>query len=208
MKAQPMVTNPDQFEVSYNILNFGLFFCENRISCIGLECEKKSKSSQTWTCPSTSTWYPWSSVRIITIHIISHSILIAGYHKLFSYKKMKVGQDWGAVWSGPKTFHPSSVPLPLHQGLVTTVSKVLPRPNKFANAELMKIPNFLHLTPPAIKKQCEAIKKFCTPWPEQLQTDQQCYQHFPIKYISSDYCHGSPTIRNKLARIVTLQVSW
>jgi hypothetical protein len=26
------------------------------------------------------------------------------------------------------------------------------------NLELVKIPNFLHLTPPAIKRHCEAIK--------------------------------------------------
>jgi small subunit ribosomal protein S35 len=31
-------------------------------------------------------------------------------------------------------------------------------PGKFANAELMKIPNFLHLTPPAIERQCQALK--------------------------------------------------
>lgn len=120
---------------------------------------------------------------------------------------MKEGQDWGAVWPGPKTFHPSSVPLPMHQGLITTRTKVLPKPGKFVNAELMKIPNFLHLTPPVVKKQCEAIKKFCTPWPENLETSEQCEEHFPIQYITSDYCHGLPTIRNPLARIVALKVS-
>ena len=33
----------------------------------------------------------------------------------------------------------------------------LPR-GTYANPELMKIPNFLHLTPAHIKKQCAAIK--------------------------------------------------
>lgn len=119
---------------------------------------------------------------------------------------MKSDQDWGAVWPGPKTFHPSSVPLPLRQGYITTKSTTVPPPNKFANAELMKIPNFLHLTPPVVKKQCEAIKKFCTPWPKELKTDEQCEQHFPIEYVSSDYCHGLPTIRNPLSRIIALRV--
>jgi len=32
-------------------------------------------------------------------------------------------------------------------------------PEKYANAELMKIPNFLHLTPAHVKKHCEAIKR-------------------------------------------------
>jgi small subunit ribosomal protein S35 len=45
--------------------------------------------------------------------------------------------------------------LPLHQGWVKPGKTA---PGKFANAELMKIPNFLHLTPPAIKRQCEALK--------------------------------------------------
>ncbi len=31
-------------------------------------------------------------------------------------------------------------------------------PSKYANAELMKIPNFLHLTPNHIKKHCQALK--------------------------------------------------
>jgi len=31
-------------------------------------------------------------------------------------------------------------------------------PGKYANAELMKIPNFLHLTPAHVKKHCEALK--------------------------------------------------
>lgn len=79
-------------------------------------------------------------------------------------------------------------------------------PDKFGNAELMKIPNFLHLTPPAIDKHVEALKKFCTPWPEGLEDDEKCNHHFPLEIISSDYCHSSPIIRDPLARIVTIKV--
>lgn len=118
-------------------------------------------------------------------------------------QQMAVDQDWGAVWPGARTFHPATVPLPLRQGYTL---KDAPAPGKFANAELMKIPNFLHLTPPVIKRQCEAIKKFCTPWPKGLETEEKCKQHFPIDVITSDYCHGLPTIRNRLSRIVTLRL--
>lgn len=69
--------------------------------------------------------------------------------------KMPTDQDWPSVWPVARVFHPASVPLPLHQGWV--VPGATP-PGKFANAELMKIPNFLHLTPPAIQRQCEALK--------------------------------------------------
>ena len=31
-------------------------------------------------------------------------------------------------------------------------------PGRYGNAELMKIPNFLHLTPAHVKKHCAAIK--------------------------------------------------
>lgn len=114
---------------------------------------------------------------------------------------MPVDQDWGSVWPGPRTFHPASVPLPIRQGYV---EKGAP-PNKYANAELMKIPNFLHLTPPVIKRQCEALKKFCTPWPESLKDDTACEKHFPIEVTFSSYCHSSPSIRDPMARIVTVK---
>lgn len=117
--------------------------------------------------------------------------------------RMSPDQKWANVWPGPKTFHPSSVPLPLRQGYVP---KGQAPPGKKANAELMKIPNFLHLTPPAIKSQCEAIKKYCTQWPKLLDSEDSIEQHYPIEIITSDYCHASPSIRNPLARIVTLRV--
>ncbi|VVC90760.1 unnamed protein product [Leptidea sinapis] len=118
-------------------------------------------------------------------------------------EKMPTDQNWGNVWPGPRSFHPSSVPLPIRQGYVP---KGQVPPGKKANAELMKIPNFLHLTPPVIKMQCEAIKKFCTEWPKMLNSEQAIEQHYPVEVITSDYCHASPTIRNPLARIVTLRV--
>jgi small subunit ribosomal protein S35 len=118
------------------------------------------------------------------------------------YKKMSTTQDWASVWPTAKTFHPASVPLPLHQGYVPSHRPV---PNKFGNLELMKIPNFLHLTPPAIQRHCEALKQFCTPWPEGLQKEKEIDKEFPISIMTSDYCHSSPTIRDHRARIVTLR---
>lgn len=114
--------------------------------------------------------------------------------------KMATDQDWTAVWPGPRTFHPASVPLPLRQGY----NEQGPTPAKYANTELMKIPNFLHLTPPAIRRQCEALKKFCTQWPKGLETDEKCEKYFPLKVIHTDYCQAIPTIRNNEARRVTV----
>ncbi|KRT80098.1 hypothetical protein AMK59_6902 [Oryctes borbonicus] len=116
--------------------------------------------------------------------------------------QMPVDQDWGSVWPGPRTFHPATVPLPIRQGYVEKGAS----PDKYGNPELMKIPNFLHVTPPVVKRQCEALKKFCTPWPKTLDTDEKCEKFFPIEVTYSSYCHSSPTIRDPLARIVTLKM--
>jgi len=116
------------------------------------------------------------------------------------YLKMDVKQDWPSVWPVAKTFNPSAVPLPLHQGYVPDH---LPPLGKFANLELMKIHNFLHLTPPAIARHCQALKKFCTEWPKELENTEDA---FPMEVIYTDYIHSSPTIRDFRARIVTTRI--
>ncbi|KAK6627124.1 hypothetical protein RUM44_009601 [Polyplax serrata] len=117
-------------------------------------------------------------------------------------QKMKPSQDWTNIWPAQRTFHPAVVPLPVRQGR----NKHGPPPHKYANTELMKIPNFLHLTPPAIKKHCEALKQFCTPWPSELETEEDMEKHFPFEIVASDYCHSSPSIRDPLSRIISLKV--
>ncbi|GAB6018722.1 28S ribosomal protein S35, mitochondrial [Chamberlinius hualienensis] len=118
------------------------------------------------------------------------------------YKSMPIDQDWPSVWPTAQSFKASVVPLPLRQGIN---EKDAP-PSKYGNAELMKIPNFLHLTPPAIERHCEAIKKFCTPWPAELTDDAKCEKHFPVSVTTNDYLYSSPTIREPKARIVTLKI--
>jgi small subunit ribosomal protein S35 len=73
---------------------------------------------------------------------------------------MSTDQDWTNVWPAATTFKGSVVPLPITQGYVASdkENKGLPI-EKYANAELMKIPNFFHLTPNHIKKHCAAIKR-------------------------------------------------
>ncbi|CAG0880606.1 unnamed protein product, partial [Cyprideis torosa] len=120
------------------------------------------------------------------------------------YTRMPIDQDWGNVWPTARTYHPGTVPLPIRMGFRR---KRHPQPDRFANLELMKIPNFLHLTPPVIKRQCEAIKKFCTDWPEGLETEEEMRKHFPLKVESSNYVYSSPSIREPRSRIITLSFS-
>lgn len=123
-------------------------------------------------------------------------------------QKMSTEQDWTNAWPTMTTFKQNAVPLPIRQGYIKSrcENKGLP-PTKYGNTELMKIQNFLHLTPPHIKKQCQAIKKFCTPWPQNLDTDTKCKAHFPIETTTSIYIYDGPSLRDDRARIVTLKVN-
>ncbi|XP_074605069.1 mitochondrial ribosomal protein S35 [Brevipalpus obovatus] len=121
------------------------------------------------------------------------------------YLRMAVNQDWNSVWPAARTFNPYVVPLPIYQGGIKIVTRRNPRRDKFNNHELLKIQNFLHLSPTNVRKQCAAIKKFCSPWPEGLDTDEKIDAHFPLKITTSDYCHASPTIRDPRARVVEIK---
>lgn len=118
-------------------------------------------------------------------------------------EKMTVDQDWTAVYPAAAPFRSNAVPLPVRMGY--PVKGGVP-PEKSGNLELIKIPNFLHLTPAAIKKHCEALKPFCTEWPAALDTDAKCDELFPIKIASTDYVFAGPSVRNPSARIVHLKV--
>ena len=118
---------------------------------------------------------------------------------------MRPDQRWGDVWPAARTFHPSVVPLPVRQGVVQTKAQVIP--SKYANTELMKVPNFLHLTPPVIKDHCTAISKFCTEWPAGLETDEEIEKHFPMSITVSDYLNSSSSIRDRRSRIVQLRIN-
>ncbi|KAM9312613.1 small ribosomal subunit protein mS35 [Gastrophryne carolinensis] len=118
-------------------------------------------------------------------------------------ERMLPEQDWTNVYPTAASFKPSAVPLPLRMGY--PVKRGAP-PEKQGNLELVKIPNFLHLTPLAIKKHCAVLKEFCTDWPAALSDDEQCRQHFPIQLQCVDYVFAGPSVRNPKARVVTMQL--
>ncbi|CAL8375884.1 unnamed protein product [Arctogadus glacialis] len=118
-------------------------------------------------------------------------------------EKMDSQQDWSAVYPSAASFRPGSVPLPVRMGY--PVKGGVPS-EKRGNLELIKIPNFLHLTPAAIKKHCEALKPFCTEWPAGLDSDADLDKHLPIRIETTDYVSAGPSVRNPAARVVTLRV--
>ncbi|XP_054974531.1 28S ribosomal protein S35, mitochondrial isoform X1 [Sorex araneus] len=118
-------------------------------------------------------------------------------------EKMAVDQDWPSVYPVAAPFKPSAVPLPLRMGY--PVKRGVPMA-KEGNLELLKVPNFLHLTPVAIKRHCQALKEFCTEWPAALDSSEKCEQLFPVEVETADYVSSGPSIRNPRARVVTLRV--
>lgn len=118
-------------------------------------------------------------------------------------EKMAVDQDWPSVYPVAAPFKPSVVPLPIRMGY--PVKRGVPMA-KEGNLELLKVPNFLHLTPVAIKKHCSVLKEFCTEWPAALDSTEKCEKHFPIEIETADYVSSGPSIRNPKARVVTLRV--
>eukprot|EP00066_Takifugu_rubripes_P004286 XP_003967536.1 PREDICTED: 28S ribosomal protein S35, mitochondrial [Takifugu rubripes] len=118
-------------------------------------------------------------------------------------EKMPINQDWSAVYPSAAPFKANSVPLPVRMGYPVKGGVT---PGKKGNLELIKIPNFLHLTPAAIKKHCEALKPFCTEWPSALDTDAKCDELFPIKVTSTDYVSAGQSLRNPSARVVNIKV--
>ncbi|XP_029953122.1 small ribosomal subunit protein mS35 [Salarias fasciatus] len=118
-------------------------------------------------------------------------------------EKMPLDQDWTAVYPAATSFRAGAVPLPVRMGYPVKGGVA---PEKRGNLELIKIPNFLHLTPAAIKKHCEALKPFCTEWPSALDTEAKCDEHFPVKIESTDFVSAGPSLRNPAARVVHLRV--
>ncbi|XP_039265486.2 small ribosomal subunit protein mS35-like [Styela clava] len=112
-------------------------------------------------------------------------------------------KNWSEIWTAPAPFDPHKFPCDIRMG---SEMNLVPKPGKYDNMELMKVQNFLHLTPPAIKKHCEGLKKFCTEWPEELKTDEDCERAFPVEIRTIDYVRSGQSQRNPAARKVKLRI--
>ncbi|XP_037093936.1 28S ribosomal protein S35, mitochondrial-like [Pollicipes pollicipes] len=120
------------------------------------------------------------------------------------YERQSTTQRWSDVWPAPRSFHPAAVPLPLRQGFVERPALYV-TPGKYANAELMKVANMLHLTPPAVERHCKALARFCTAWPAAL-TDERLEQLRPLRVVTQDFVHATPTVRHPDARVVAVRL--
>ncbi|CAD6186602.1 unnamed protein product [Caenorhabditis auriculariae] len=121
-------------------------------------------------------------------------------------EEMNPEQDWTNVWPAARSFSASVVPLPVRMGSRPNVEKRAPF-KKEGNLELVKIPNFLHLTPAAIEKHCKALQKFCTPYPQELLDDAKLVDsELPVSVSYSTYVHQGTNIRDMRSRVVTFKI--
>ncbi|KAI1727007.1 mitochondrial ribosomal subunit protein [Ditylenchus destructor] len=148
---------------------------------------------------------------------------------------MTLDQHWTEIWPTAATFKHSVVPLPIRMGFRRHPQRKAP-PAAEANLELMKIPNFLHLTPPHIAQHCNAIKRFCTPFPEELASihdDQDppvrmdknqrsrlkemrekgiemnsiIRNYLPLSVQYSDFVHQGTSLKDVRSRVVTISLN-
>ncbi|KAL3986348.1 Mitochondrial ribosomal subunit family protein [Acanthocheilonema viteae] len=119
-------------------------------------------------------------------------------------EEMSVEQDWPSVWPTARSFRSSVVPLPVRMGARRHPERRAPFKTE-GNLELVKIPNFLHLTPAAIERHCNAIKKFCTKWPEKLDK-KACQKFFPLTVSYCDYVHQGNSLRDMRSRVIIVHL--
>ena len=49
--------------------------------------------------------------------------------------------------------------------------------------------------------------RFCTAWPEGLDTEEELEEHFPITLTYSDYLNSSSSVRDRRSRIVQIRIN-
>jgi len=111
----------------------------------------------------------------------------------------KYNLDWPSVYDTASSYNPYVMPLNIRMGRPRGKHAHGVPPNDKGNVELLKIPNFFHLTPLAIKRHCEALKPYCLPWPNDIG-------HRPVRITTINWIYAGPSIRHPDSRFVKLQV--
>ncbi|XP_074613142.1 small ribosomal subunit protein mS35-like isoform X2 [Acropora palmata] len=116
---------------------------------------------------------------------------------------MEVGvSEWSSVYSGAKPYHPAVVPVFFRMGRPKHNKPGYALPMRaLGNLELMKIPNFLHISPPAVEKHCTALQYLCNEWPHSLDLSS-----LPLRITTRNYLFAGPSLYHPGSRKVKLQV--
>lgn len=121
-------------------------------------------------------------------------------------EKMDPDQDWTNVWSTGATFRHSATPFPVRMGVVRSrIENDNVVPDKSINVELLKVSNFLHLTPHHVENHCEVMKQFCTEWPEGLESEEDFDKHFPVEVTTRDFVYNW-SLRDERSKVNEVKV--
>ncbi|XP_022780757.1 28S ribosomal protein S35, mitochondrial-like [Stylophora pistillata] len=110
--------------------------------------------------------------------------------------------DWPSVFTGSTSYNPAAIPIFFKMGRMkhNKHGQGLPK-GAIGNIELMKIPNFFHLSPPSIERHCQALKSLCTEWPSNLDLST-----VPLRVTTQNYLFAGPSLHHPGSRVVKLQV--
>jgi len=121
-------------------------------------------------------------------------------------QKMDPDQDWTNVWPTGAPFRHSATPFPVRMGVAKNrVENDGVVPDKSINVELIKVSNFLHLTPRHVEKHCQVLQQFCTEWPEGLETEEDFDKHFPVEVTTQDFVYNW-SLRDERSKVNEVKV--
>ena len=115
----------------------------------------------------------------------------------FSHIPDVENRDWTQIWDTASSYNSFLIPLPVRCGRARQRHPGV-APTAPGNIELMKIPNFFHLTPVAIAKHCKALKPYMSEWPETVSR--------AVRVTTINYIFAGPSVRHPDSRFVKLQV--
>ncbi|EDV20498.1 uncharacterized protein TRIADDRAFT_31814 [Trichoplax adhaerens] len=106
--------------------------------------------------------------------------------------------DLSQILTTSNVYNAALFDLPIRMGRPIK-PEVLP-PRAAGNIELLKIPNFFHLTPQKVRRDTDALKALCNAWPSKIKRR-------PIRIYSRNYLYAGPSVAHPKSHFVKLEVN-
>lgn len=152
-----------------------------------------SARSQQTNAPAVDRDRPITTTPLPNVNVEDIGLANAKVRKMRSH----LDEEWTDVWPVKRVFDHHVVHLPIRAGPPTYRNE--PHPDSISNQELLKIPNFLHLTPKHIEKHIEALRPLCTRWPTNLSSDTR-----PLFFKTHTYLRAGASSLHPYSHVVEL----
>lgn len=159
-------------------------------------------SSRTYwaTAGTARQWDPTTSQRRwINLSILPFKPYHLGLDKMRIPKSKLLEEEWTDLWPVARPYNHHLVRLPIRMGRPTYPGE--PPREADGNAELLKIPNFLHLTPRHIEKHTQALKPLCKPWPKDFDISPRT-----VRVRTNNHLFPGASLRHPRSHVVQLKV--